>query len=372
MTQTNYGSTAELRKIVFATDVLRQMEDQGFWFVNNLVGSGTADMSRPIHRVTEVTTTTRGTKYVMPFVSQLPLGSGVVGTATLTGNESSNYSDAQTINIDQLRNGVRSSGMIAEQATVIRFDVTAKNVLADWFTESWAIQATQVAAGQSFAYNTDGSVRGNSNWPSLAFASDISAPTSARKLFAGAATSTASLTTSDTMSMTVVNRAVTMARRQLLKPTKINGKDWYYLVMAPESLRDLQNSDAWRSAVSQGDLRGDTNHLFAGGTPTIYGAVILDSRHIPTTFGVTSGSKYGGSGTVDGSQALLLGAQSVGYAEVTQPKFESADDTDYKDKQGFSFGAIYGLKKMAFKDRNNNDTRQDYGVISVYHAVAQT
>lgn len=115
MAVTDFGALSTARKTVWAAETWKAGRDQSFFFANGFIGGSDSDMNSVIQRVTKLTETERGLECVMQLVLDMT-GDGVVGDNELDGNEEALQNDSQTIRIDQLRNGVKSKGEIAEQA----------------------------------------------------------------------------------------------------------------------------------------------------------------------------------------------------------------------------------------------------------------
>src|SRR5713101_4282999 len=135
MAATAFGALSTAQKKVWATEVTIAGRDQNFWMSNGFVGKNTADMSRPVQRITELTETEGGKFAIMQLVAELQ-NDGVVGDNQLTGNEESLINDSIQIQLDQIRHGVRSRGAMAEQETVLRFRTLAKDKLAFWLANT--------------------------------------------------------------------------------------------------------------------------------------------------------------------------------------------------------------------------------------------
>ena len=134
MTATDFGALTDAQKRVWAAELTQEGRDQSFWLSNGFVGKTQKDMNSPVQRITDLTETGRGLECVMQLVADLT-GDGVAGDNLLEGNEEALINDTQVIRIDQFRNGVRSKGEMAEQATVIRFRAQAKAKLSFWVAE---------------------------------------------------------------------------------------------------------------------------------------------------------------------------------------------------------------------------------------------
>lgn len=371
MAVTDFGALSDLQKTVYSAQVAKQGRDQNFFMSNGFVSKNTADMTKPIQRVTELTETERGTQAVLPLVADLT-GGGVVGDNILEGNEEPLISDAQTIQIDQLRNGVRSKGRMAEQATVIRFRTQARDALAFWLADTIDELMFLTIAGRAYTLNTDGSNRGASQLPDLSFASDVTAASSNRIIYGGSATSEASISANDTMTWDLVTRAKAFAKRKRIRPIMAGGKGYYILVLSTEQCRDLEQTNDYKTLHAQGMPRGLNNPLFNNAKKIINEVVIYDHQKVFNTLGAASGSKWGAGGNVDGAQAFLMGAQALGFAQLRSraPGYEESDNTDYKNRPAIAIGRIIGMLKPQFRSRYDNQSTEDYGVVHIKTAAA--
>lgn len=371
MAVTAFGSLSAAQKRVWATDVNKAGRDQNFWMSNGFVGRDTSDVTRPVQRITELTATDRGRVAVMQLVGDLR-GDGVVGDNELTGNEEALLNDAIEIRLDQLRNGVRSKGRMSEQETVLRFRTIAKDTLAFWLADTIDELMFLTLAGRAYTLTTGGATRASSQLPQLAFASDVAAATTNRKIFAGAATSEGTLTASDKMSWNLLVRTCAFAKRKRLRPIRSGGKSWYAIVMSTEQLRDLKLDPVYQTTVARAHKQGTGNPLFENAVAAVDGLIIYDHQKLYNTLSAASGtSKWGSGNTVDGAQAAMLGAQALGFASIGEASWEEAEVNDYKNRPGIAYGRIFGLLKPQFKYSNIDETtREDFGVVSIYTAAA--
>lgn len=115
MAVTDFGALQSAVKRVWAAEVWKAGRDESFFFANGFVGSSDSDMNSVIQRVTKLTETERGLECVMQLVLDMQTD-GIVGDNELDGNEEALINDSQTIRIDQLRNGTKNKGEMAEQA----------------------------------------------------------------------------------------------------------------------------------------------------------------------------------------------------------------------------------------------------------------
>lgn len=369
MATTDFGALNEARKRVWAAEIWQAGRDQSFWMSQGFVGKSDSDMNRPIQRVSKLSETERGLECVMQLVQDMQ-SDGVVGDNELDGAEESMINDSQTIRIDQLRHGVKSKGAMSEQATVIRFRATGKEKLTFWIADKLDELLFLTASGRAFTLKTDGSTRTSSQLPSLSFGADVVAASTNRIVFAGSATSEATLTTSDKMSWTVIVNAKTKAQRKKLRPIREGGKEYFAIVISSEQRRDLVLDATYQTIVRSAEKVGGTNPLFTGAIATVDGVIIHAHNKTFNTLGLSSGSKWGAASTVDGAQALCFGAQALGLAIMGNMFFEESDKTDYKNRPGIGVGRKIGMLKPQFKSIPDSNAREDFGVISVKTAAA--
>lgn len=371
MTATDFGALSAAQKRVWAARVWKAGRDQNFWMSNGFMGGNTEDTTRPIHRVTELTQTERGNVAVMQLVSDMQ-GDGVVGDNMLEGNEEALVNDAQELQLDQLRHGVRSKGRYSEQSTVIRFRAQARDKLGFWMADKIDELMFLTASGVSYTLTTEGATRPTSQLPSLKFGADVVAPSTARVRYAGSATSTATLTASDTMNWNFLVEAKAFAKRRRIKPIRDGGKEHYVVVMSTEQCRDLKTDNTYQTLVSKAGTRGPQNPLFQNALAVVDGIILYEHNKVFCTLGAASGSKYGAAGLVDGAQALMLGAQALGYAEISglATQWEESDNTDYKNRPGIATGRYIGMLKPQFRSIYDGNAREDFGILSLYTAAA--
>lgn len=370
MAMTDFGALSDAQKTVYSLQVTKQGRDDNFWMSNGFVSRDTSDTSKPVQRVTEMTKTERGTECVMPLVQDLT-GGGVVGDNQLEGNEQALLADLQTIRIDQLRQGVRSKGAMSEQATVLRFRAQGQNALAFWLADTIDELGFLTIAGRAYSLNTDGSARSGSQLPQLAFNADVTAASANRIVYGGSATSEATLTAADTMTWDLVTTMKAFAKRKRITPVRMGGRTFYILVLSTEQCRDLEKTSDYKSLTAQAMPRGLDNPLFTNAKKVVGDVVIYDHQKVFNTLGLGSGSRWGATGTVHGAQAFLLGSQAMGFAQLNDGVgYYESDNTDFGNRPAIGIGRIFGMLKPQFKSRYDNNSREDYGVVSLKTAAA--
>ena len=340
-------------------------------FINKFMGT---DQNSVIQRITELTRTEKGEQVIMFLLADL-VTDGVTGDNEREGNEEAMQSYNQVITIDMINNGVRQKGKLADQKTVINFRENGRDRLAYWLANRMDQLAFLTLSGISYANNNDGSARSSSAFANLAFAGDVSAPTTNRGYritsssgYAGlGATATASTTSTDVWTYQAVVDIVTKAKVNYIKPLMAGGKEYYVAFVRPEVLAQLKKDADFQRAVVTGMPRGEDNPFFSGATVTVDGLVIHEHRLVYNTKGLASGSKWGSGGTVDGSRSLICGAQALGFADLGAPEW-SEKWFNYDSSPGINVDKMFGFLKPKFYSIYNKSI-EDFGVMTVDSAI---
>ena len=371
MATTDFGALDVARVRFWAAKALVGGRDASFYRSNGFVGENSQDQTKPIQRITELTKTSKGTEAVMQLIADLRQD-GVVGNNQLTGQEEPMVNDAQVLKIDLLRHGVKSEGKMAEQATVNSFREQGRGKLGYWINDRIDELFFLTIAGRAYTLTYNGATRAASQFPSLTFAADVAAPTTNRILYAGSATSTATLTAADKMSWELLTRIKSFAQRKRLQPIRSKGKPYYCVVMSSEQERDLQQDGTYQTITRSAASRGDDNPLFTGATAMVQGLALFSHNKTANTLDGTSGTqKWGAASTIDGAQAQVLGANALGWCTIEEPQWAEADITDYGNQPGIALGQRFGILKPQYKYGNQQETtREDFGTLSVYTAAA--
>jgi len=327
-----------------------------------------------IQRVAELTKTKKGARAVITLVADLQ-GDGVVGDRTLEGNEEAMTSSDQVIQLDQMRNGERHQGRMADQRSVVVFRENSRNTLAYWLADRMDQLAFLTMSGISYANHTNGAARVGSDFPFLDFAADVKAPSANRYQRWDSATSslaagnTASVAAVDTPTWNMLLQAKAYAKNHYIRPLRgEGGVDAYNVFMTPDGVAKLKQDPNFQSAWRNALPRNKANPLFAG-SDVVYvdGLAIYDFRHVYNTKGLASGSKWGAAGAVDGQRMLLCGAQAMGFADIGAPEWIEKG-FDYENQQGISVAKILGMLKPQFKT-NDTQTTEDFGLLAIDTAI---
>jgi N4-gp56 family major capsid protein len=267
-----------------------------------------------------------GEKITFTLARQLS-GAGVSGDSTLEGSEEAMvfYSDAVTLN--QYRNGVRLAGRLSERRTAFEQRKVAKQLLKDWLADQIDDKIFSVLS---------------------------TSPSAGRVAYGGDAVSTATIEAGDYLTLALITRVKIIARKATpqIFPVRVDGGDYFVLVVSPDSLHDLKIYDpAWAQAQRDAQERGNKNPLFTGAEGLWDGVVIRSCTRVATT------TNWGAGSNLTGSENLFLGRQAGVFAWGERPQWVE-QSFDYANKIGFAISAIYDVKKATFNSVDN-------GVITV-------
>lgn len=368
MALTNFAALTPEQKVVWARDVWKDTRER--LFINKFLGTGENNV---IQRITELTRTERGEQVIMHLLSDL-VGDGVVGDNEREGNEEEMMTYTDTITIDMISHGVRQKGKLAEQKTVVKFREHARDRLAYWLANRIDQLAFLTLSGIGYEFNNDGSTRSDTAFSTLAFASDVSAPTANRHyrvtsdgtgyLGLGAGNVDATLAT-DVLTYEAIVDIVTLAKTNYVKPLMASGKEYFVAFVRPEALAQLKKDPDYQRAVVTGLDRSEKNPWFTGGTVMVDGLVLHEHRLVFNTKGASD--KWGAGNNIDGARMLVCGSQALGMADLGAPEW-AEKWFNYDSSPGINVDKMFGLLKPKYYSIYNKSV-EDFGVMVVDHAI---
>lgn len=279
-------------------------------------------------------------------------GDGVQGDGTLEGFEEALTTYTDDIVINQLRHAVRSAGEMTEQRIPFSIRNEAMQGLSDWFADRWDTWMFRQLAGHTVT--TDTRFSGHNA---------ITAPTRHIWTEAGADSDDDLDSSGDTFVLTMIDRAVELAKTGTppIRPVMVNGTPYYVVFLHPYQVTDLRIAtststitwhDIQRAALSANGSKD--NPIFTGALGVYNGCILHESTRVPT------GVAAAGTEQTDVRRALLCGAQAgavafgQGHSKDSYDWFEQL--FDYGNQLGVKAGCISGLKKLVWNS-------QDFGVV---------
>jgi N4-gp56 family major capsid protein len=257
-------------------------------------------------------------------------GTVVLGDATLEENESNLTSNSQTVTSTQRRFGVINTGNFDDSKVLYNFRSEALTELSRVYAEdidSQIFSALTQTSGSGF-----GQLRADDSASAYA-SSDGSSNLAAADL----------ITTSD-ISKLKKYALLGASATEKMRPIKVDGKDYYVLLIHPEVAYDLSQNSTWTAAQREAGMRGMDNPIFSGALGVWDGVVVHEHEGITT-------SNTMGSGAIKGARNLFMGASAAYMGEVGDMSWVEKT-FDYGNQLGIAAGKIYGVSRAAFNSKD--------------------
>jgi N4-gp56 family major capsid protein len=279
----------------------------------------------------------KGKDVTFGLVSQLS-GSAITGDSSLEGNEQSLSTFSNTVSTNQKRLAVRDTGKFANSKVLYDFRSTSLDLLKTQYSElidADIFSALSTTSGTHAYYRADATT-------SVYASSDPKGD----------------LADGDKITLADISALKTIAQiggsaNYRMRPIRVDGNDYYVLVVHPEVAYDLFELDEFQQMQREAQQRGESNPLFSGALG-IYNGVVIHSHE-----GVNLISDGGGA-AVKGARNLFMGAQAACFAESSDMMWVEKT-FDYGNQLGISAAKIYGVD---ISDYNS----KDYGVIQYVSA----
>lgn len=378
MALTNFGTLTGDQLQAWSRDFWKVARNQSF--INQFAGTGSNAM---VQRITELTKNQKGTKANITLLADMT-GDGITGDYTLEGNEEALRAYDISIELDQLRFANRIAGRMTDQKTVVNFREQSRDALAYAMADRCDQLAFLTLSGVAYTTKNNGGLRtvvggavNGQELVDLAFASDVSAPTSARHrrwdatsgLVAG---DTTAVVPADKISYSTIVNLKAYAKDNYIRGIRGAGnQETFHMFVTPQQMASLKLDSDFLANVRNAGVRGTGNSLFSGSASLMVdGVMIHEFRHVFNTSGATTGTsgnagaagyKWGADADVVGGRALFCGAQALALADIGLP--EMVEDTfDYGNQSGISVGKIFGMRKPKYNSDISGSV-QDFGVI---------
>jgi N4-gp56 family major capsid protein len=269
-----------------------------------------------------------GDQITIPLVMRLT-GEGVTGDSTLEGNEEALQFYDCPVKVDQIRHAVRLQGAMEEQKTSINLRQSAKDGLKLWMTEKQEHMIVNAL---------------------------VANPTAGNVVYPDGRNAENAVAEGDVMTTALISKACRKAKTMTpkIRPVNVNGKKYYVMLVDNYQARDLKNDQKWLDAQYNCAERGIDNPIFSGMLGVYDGVVLHEYEHLPRTTTGASSAMVG--------HALLLGCQA-GIKGVAKEATWKEKAFDYDNQMGFSTGAILGVAKAKFNEK-------DFAVIQVITSSA--
>ena len=340
MAKTAFSTSNDLTKKAWEEKLFRDSVKESYF--SKFQGGG----SDSIVQVKEQLSKDKGDKITFGLRMRLS-GAGVTSGQILEGNEERLVTHSNSVSLEQYRHGVRDDGAMSRQRAMFEISDESRMAIKDWMAEKvdqLQFDALGIGAGATVDPTKIFYKTGASTFLATGTAATAKAALNASN----------SLLTLNFISF-IKAWAKTGGNRQYIpiRPVKVDGKEYYILLVHPDALFDLKASDAYQQAQREAQERGKTNPLFTGASAIWDGVVIHEHENCAV-------ATDGGGASVAWTRAVFMGAQSLVWAWGKRP--EVIQETfDYGNEQGYGIDMIAGVAKSKFNSL-------DYGSVGVYLA----
>lgn len=396
MANTDFGALLTNQKIAWARDLWRQARNASFV----LKHAGTSPTSC-IQKITALTKSEKGDKAIVTLVPELT-GNGIAGDATLTGNEEAANAFDFEVPVDQHRMGMKSSGRMAEQATIVQFRKTARDLLGYRFGTVIDKIGFNLLAGLPVDTLPNGTapilLAAGANLKDLAFGTNA-APTSLRAYTANTADDGVTVGQGYGAGKAVpgvltyghiVNLKAEAVTKYIKPVVHSEYGEVYYLWVSPKVMANLKLDPDFLQNVRLAMPRSKSHDLFVGTDAVMVdGIIVMSHRYVPTNSAGTAiaaptaagagigislplfGNTTANANLTVGARCLFLGAQALCLSDLGTPFWDESDVNDYGNQPGMSIGKLYGMAKAQYKGSYDDAANlQDFGVITLDVATA--
>jgi N4-gp56 family major capsid protein len=361
MSTTNFAALTDEQYTVWSRDFWKEARNKSF--IMSFAGTGSNSM---VQRIKELRQTTDGARAVITLVNDA-VGDGVVGDNTLENNEEALRQTDCVIQIDQWRHAHQSQGRMAEQRSIVMFREEARDKLSYTASRVLDEMAFLTASGVSYAYKPDGTLRVGSQLPNIAFAADVTAPSSNRHVRWDAtngivAGDTTAVDTPDVPTWEMLVNLKATAVDRFIKPIRTeDGIELYNVFMTPGAIAKLKTDADFLAAWQHAQKRGDDNPLFKGTAHGGKRGIYIDGLNILEYRNVFHSSTWGAGGNIRGQRCLLMGAQALAFADIDMPEWVE-EYKDYKNRLGISIAKKIGLLKPVLYS-TTAQSEQDFSIL---------
>lgn len=304
----------------------------------------------------------------------------VEGDNTLAGKEEDLKFYTDQVYIDQARGGVNTGGRMTRKRTIHDLRKVARARQSEWWARIFDELFFLYLSGGFRTSGSGAATFANSDYTYatgyVGFANNSFFAPDSEHYIPSNTGGFGSITASDKMSLTLIDRAVARAETMgggtsgvpMIEPVKIDGEEHFVLVMHPWQEYDVRTStstgqwlDIQKAAAA---AEGRNNPIFKGSLG-MYNNVVLHKHRAVLR------RTDGGAGSVAVARALFLGRQA-GVVAFGSPgtglRFDWHEESrDNGNQAVITTSSIFGIKKTRFSIAG---TERDTGVIAIDTAAA--
>ncbi len=337
MAKTIFTTSNALTKKLWEERLFRDVEIESY-FVSRFMSE---DENNLVQVQTDLTKS-QGDQVTFGIVPNLS-GDGVVSSQMLEGNEEGLNSYDYSIVLEQYRHGTRTRGKLDVQRAMFSIPDVSRSKLKIWGAEKIdkLLVAALLASPTKILYRD-----GVAGVPS---GTSVSATAKAALTAANS-----KITPNFISALRVWAKTGGSAAQWRLRPVKIDGQEWYVLLVNPACMYDLRIDSTFQQAQKDAMERGKNNPLFRGAVAVWDNVIVHETERIPLF-------TDGGGAAVTGAFGAFMGAQSLAWAWGERPNTVQ-EQFDYKNETGWAWEMMAKAGKPKFNSK-------DYGCIGVVFAA---
>lgn len=272
------------------------------------------------------------------------------------------YSQALLINELGHTIGVRSKNTIDAQRVPFDLRQQGKNALVQWWKDRRSVWFFNQVCGYTPA-NTEAATSGSV----FCGMNSVLSHTSTRRIWAGTAANDQSLTSSDTFTVSLLDRAKEIAAtgNNMVRPITVGGQPKYVCYLDPAqvtSLRTNATSGGWQdiTKAAMAGMDATKSPIYTGALGEWNGIILRQSQDI--TLGVNGSTSSTSVSNV--RRAVLLGAQAAvcGFgksSDIGPMKYRWSEELfDHGRELELGAWSVGGMKKTQFNSI-------DFGVVTI-------
>ena len=333
MSKTIFATNNAGTKKLWEEELFRDVEIESY-FVSRLMSEG----ANNVVQVQSDLTKSKGDAITFELVPNLS-GDGVTEGQKLEGNEEGLNSYDYTITLGQYRHATRTNGELDVQRPAFSIPETSREKLKIWGAEKIDKLLVAALTGSFTKYLYRDGVAG-------AYSGTSSASTAKTALTAA----NSKLTPNFISAMRAWAKTGGSAATWRIRPVKIEGGEYYILLVPPAAMFDLRTDSTFQSFMKDAQERGKDNPLFKGAVAIVDQVVIHETERIALF-------TDGGGASVTGCHAAFMGAQALVWAWGKRPTTVQ-EEFDYKNEMGWAWNMIAKAGKPVFNSK-------DYGCIGI-------
>jgi len=331
--KTIFASANPLTKKLWEERLFRDVEIESY-FVSRFM----SESDNNLVQVQTDLTKSQGDQITFGLVPNLS-GDGVTSGQILEGNEEGLGSFDYSVILEQYRHGTRTKGKLDVQRAMFSIPDVSRNKLKIWGAEKIdkLLVAALLASPTKILYR-DG----------VAGVPSGTAVSATAKAALTAANS--KITPNFISAIRVWAKTGGGGQTYRIRPVKIDGQEWYVLLVNPACMYDLRIDATFQQAQKDAMERGKNNPLFRGAVAVWDNVIIHETERIPLF-------TDGGGAAVKGAFGALMGAQALAWAWGERPNTVQ-EQFDYQNETGWAWEMMSKAGKPKFNSK-------DYGCVGV-------